>query len=195
MQIPNKPASKLSGALWRRGGKGRRSFRQQISNLNSTSNSPVALPVYWAVRFSPNQREGETSSNVHVPRGNDVITNVISANQHFASTFSMQIIKFQRRIARSPFLSSSPPEQPGQLARGMYLTYTPLYFLFSQIPIPRLKGVLQALQYKDAINLLITCFTNWLNIQVQNWCKCRELSQPSDMSTVWELGIIIITVT
>ena len=166
-----------------------------MSNLNSTSNSPVALPVYWAVRFPPNQREGETSSNVHVPRGNDVITNVISANQHFASTFSMQIIKFQRRTARSPFLSSTPPEQPGQLARGMYLTHTPLYFLFSQIPIPRLKGVLQALQYKDAINLLITCFTNWLNIQVQNWCKCRELSQPSDMSTVWELGIIIITVT
>ena len=164
-----------------------------MSNLNSTSNSPVALPVYWAVRFPPNQREGETSSNVHVPRGNDVITNVISANQHFASTFSMQIVKFQRRTARSPFLSSTPPEQPGQLARGMYLTHTPLYFLFSQIPIPRLKGVLQALQYKDAINLLTTCFTNWLNIQVQNWCKCRELSQPSYMSTVWGLGIIIIT--
>ena len=139
----------------------------------------MALPVEWAVRFPPNQRETETSSNVHASRGNDVITNIISANQHFASTFSKQIFKFQRHIASFPFLSSPPPEQPGQLARDMYLTYTPLYFLFSQIPIPRLKGVLQVWQDKDAMDLLITCFPNWLNIQVQDWCKCRELSQSS----------------
>ena len=31
-------------------------------------------------------------------KGNDVITNIICASQHFASTFSMQIFKFQRRI-------------------------------------------------------------------------------------------------
>ena len=110
-------------------------------------------PCGLSCQFSANQREAETSWNVHVPRGNNVITNVISANQHF-------IFKFQRRIASSPSLSSPPPEQPGQLARGMYLTYTPPYFLFSQIPIPRLKGVLQALQYKDAMDLLITCFPN-----------------------------------
>ena len=30
-------------------------------------------------------------------KGNDVITNVISANKHFASTFSIQMFKFQRR--------------------------------------------------------------------------------------------------
>ena len=66
----------------------------------------------------------------------------------------MQIFKFQRRIASSPSLSSPPPEQPGQPPRGMYLTYTPLYFLFLQIPIPRLKRVLQALQYKDAMDLI-----------------------------------------
>ena len=35
---------------------------------------------------------------------NDVITNVISANQHFASTFSMQIFKFQRRSSKLSFL-------------------------------------------------------------------------------------------
>ena len=29
-------------------------------------------------------------------KGNDVITNVISADQHFASTFLLQIFKFQR---------------------------------------------------------------------------------------------------
>ena len=117
-------------------------------------------PRRLSCQFFANQWEAETSWNVHVPRGNNVITNVISANQHFVSTLSMQIFKFQRRIASSPSLSSPPPEQPGQLARGMYLTYTPLYVLFSQIPIPRLKVVLQALQYKDAMDLLITCFPN-----------------------------------
>ena len=30
-------------------------------------------------------------------KGNDVITYVISANQHFASAFLMQIFKFQTR--------------------------------------------------------------------------------------------------
>ena len=34
-------------------------------------------------------------------QGKDVITNVISANLHFASTFFMQIFKFQRRAARA----------------------------------------------------------------------------------------------
>ena len=37
-------------------------------------------------------------------KGNDVITNVISANQHFAWTFSMQIFKFQRRSCKLFFL-------------------------------------------------------------------------------------------
>ena len=33
-------------------------------------------------------------------KGNDVIANVISPNQHFASTFWMQIFKFQRRSCK-----------------------------------------------------------------------------------------------
>ena len=37
-------------------------------------------------------------------KGNDVITNVLSANQHFASAFSMQIFKFQRRCCKLSFL-------------------------------------------------------------------------------------------
>ena len=37
-------------------------------------------------------------------KGNDVITNVISADQHFASTFSMQIFKFPRRTWKLSFL-------------------------------------------------------------------------------------------
>ena len=39
-------------------------------------------------------------------KGNDVITNVISANQHFASIFFMQIFKFQRHNCKLSFLFS-----------------------------------------------------------------------------------------
>ena len=38
--------------------------------------------------------------------GNDVITKDISANQHFASTFGVQIFKFQRRSCKLSFLFS-----------------------------------------------------------------------------------------
>ena len=56
-----------------------------------------------------NQCKAETSINVNKHRkthakGNDNITNVISANQHFSSTFSMQIFKFQRRGCKLSFL-------------------------------------------------------------------------------------------
>ena len=36
--------------------------------------------------------------------GNDIISNVISANQHFASTFLMQIFKCQRLSCKLSFL-------------------------------------------------------------------------------------------
>ena len=145
------PASKLSGAFWRQGGKRYDSCQLHFWNLNSTSNSPCRL----SCQISANQREAETSANSgsivtcstifchcttiistgktglegvvvvcywlsnltsHVFIGmilslmwkcllvnkhcktraqvNDVITNVISTNQHFASTFLMQIFKF-----------------------------------------------------------------------------------------------------
>ena len=52
-------------------------------------------------------------------KGNDVITNVIYANQQFASTFSMQIFKFQRRSCK--FLFLFPPRRrsaPESLVAG-----------------------------------------------------------------------------
>ena len=50
-------------------------------------------------------------------QGNKVITNVISANQHFVSTFSTQKFKFQRRSCKPSFLFPAPPsELPGELA-------------------------------------------------------------------------------
>ena len=77
-------------------------------NLNSTSKSPPA-PRRLSCQISANQREAETSANVSKhwktrAKSNYVIINVISANQHFASTFSMQIFKFQRRSCKLSFL-------------------------------------------------------------------------------------------
>ena len=102
-------------AIWRRGGKWKRS-------LQLTSNSPVVLRRLSG-QLSDNQHEAETSANVNKnwktrSKGYDVITNVISANQHFASTFSMQIFKFQRRSCKLSFLL---PERFGELARRLLL--------------------------------------------------------------------------
>ena len=58
------PASKLSGALWRCGGKRTESLQLRIWNLNSSSNSPVA-PDLLSCQISANQREAETSANVN----------------------------------------------------------------------------------------------------------------------------------
>ena len=92
------------------------------SILNSTSNSPV-VPRRLSCQIFDNQHEAETSANVNKhwktrAKGNVVITNVISANQHFASTFSMQIFKFQRRNCKLSFFF---PERPGELARRLLL--------------------------------------------------------------------------
>ena len=86
-------------------------------------NSAVALRRLRS-KISSNQREGETSANVNQHRntramGNDVITNVISANQHFASTFSMSIFKFQRRSCKLFFLF--PPRLQGASKLGALL--------------------------------------------------------------------------
>ena len=43
--------------------------------------------------------------------GNDVITKDISANQHFASTFAVQIFKFQRRSCKLSFLFPPAPRR------------------------------------------------------------------------------------
>ena len=100
--------SKLSGALWRRGGKRKESLQLRLWDLNSTSNCPVA-PGRLSSEISGKQREAESSANLNKhcktsAKGNDVSTNVISANQHFASTFSNQIFKFQRRSCKLSFL-------------------------------------------------------------------------------------------
>ena len=57
---------------------------------------------------SGNERECKQKLKIRV-KGNDVITNVISTNQQFASTFSMQILKFQRRSCKLSF--PFPPDR------------------------------------------------------------------------------------
>ena len=108
------PASELSGGLWGRGGKRRRA-RNYVSGIWI----PPPIPVDWGVRFSAYQSKAKTSANVNKhwktrTKGNGVITNITSANRHFASSFSMQIFKFQRRSCKPSFFSRpaaiAPPE-------------------------------------------------------------------------------------
>ena len=87
---------------------------------------PPVAPRRLSCQISASQREAETSANVNKlwktrAKGNDVITNVISANQHFASTFSMQIFNFQRWVVLQAFLSFPVLKQecPGELARRL----------------------------------------------------------------------------
>ena len=66
---------------------------------------PILLwvPVDWVVRFSPISTNVNKHWKTRV-KGNDIISNVIFAKQHFASTFSIQIFKFQRCSCKFSFL-------------------------------------------------------------------------------------------
>ena len=123
-------ASKLSGTLWMQGGKRRESLQLHLWNLNSTSNSPVA-PRQLSCQISANQHEAETSANLNkhcktCAKGNDVITYVISANQHFASIFLMQIFSSSDVVASSPFFSHPCLQSaPGSLLAGCKILCLP----------------------------------------------------------------------
>ena len=96
---PSLWASSLKRSGGRAGGR-KESLQLCLWNLNSTSNSPEA-PCQLSCQISAKESGVETSVNVNKhwktrAKGNDIIANVISTNQHFASTFSMQIFKFQR---------------------------------------------------------------------------------------------------
>ena len=84
----------------------------RLWNLNSNSNSPVA-PRWLSCQIFANQREAETNAIVNKhgktrAKGNGIITNVIYANQHFASTYSFSREEapsspsFSRPAARAP---------------------------------------------------------------------------------------------
>ena len=59
-------------------------------------------------------------------KGNDVITNVISANQHFTLTFLMQIFKLQRRGCKLSFLF---PLRRQSAPESLLASYNRVYIL------------------------------------------------------------------
>ena len=118
-------------------GKGRRACNY-VSGIWIPLPIPLWLPVDWAVRFMPisvkRKRVWIRNVNKHwktCANGSDVIANVISANQHFASIFSTQIFKFQRCSCKlTPSFSAPSPKCLGEIAhrlygsRGLLLTIT-----------------------------------------------------------------------
>ena len=99
--------------------KGRRACNY-VSGIWFLPPIPMWLPVDWAVRFPPISAKWKREQNVNKywktgAKGNDVITNVISANQHFALTFSMQIFKFQRRCCKLSFFFPRRRQCAGEL--------------------------------------------------------------------------------
>ena len=90
------PVSKLSSALLRRGEKRNESLQLRLWNLNSRPKFPNGSPSTELSDFCKSAQSGNKCEKKHV-KGNDIISNVISANQHFALTFSMHVFQFQRR--------------------------------------------------------------------------------------------------
>ena len=95
----------LRGSLM--AGREKEQIQLRLCNLNSTPNSPVA-PHRLNCQIFANQRQAETNVKCkealkHTRRGYDIVTNVISANQHFVSQKSMQIFKSQSRSCNVSF--------------------------------------------------------------------------------------------
>ena len=98
--------------------------------MNSTSNSPVASGQL-SCQISANKCKGETSVTVNKhwktrAKGNEVLTNVISVNQHFASTFSMWTFKLQGRTCSCKLSFLFPPRHqsvPESLLAGYILIH------------------------------------------------------------------------
>ena len=124
--------SKLSRALWPWRRKRKERLQLRLWDLKSTSNSPVT-PCQLSCQISANQHKVEMSTNVNKHWiTHDIITNVISANQHFALTFSMQIFKFQRRSCKLSFLFlPCRHSDPESLLPGYTVTTSPDALLLS----------------------------------------------------------------
>ena len=118
------PASKSSRVLWRQGSKRKESLQLRLWNLNPSFNSPVdhcRLSCQISAYSAKGKRARMKTNIEKCAKGNDVITNVITANQHFASSFSMQIFKFRRRSHKLYFFfPAPPPESRGDLARRLW---------------------------------------------------------------------------
>ena len=94
----------LSGALWWWGGK-----EGELATMSLEFEFHLQFPVAprrLSSQIFANQCEAKTSANYVNKRwktpskGSDVITNVISTDQHFSLTFLMQIFKSQGRSCK-----------------------------------------------------------------------------------------------
>ena len=100
----------LRGTLVGGGGGGKEYLQLCLWNLNScTSNSFVAAYQLRCL-ISANQHKAETRENINKhwktrAKGNDVITNVISTNQHFAVTFLCRYSNSRDLVANFPSFS------------------------------------------------------------------------------------------
>ena len=140
-------------------GKGRRACNY-VSGIWIPLPIPLWLPVDWAVRFTPIsvKRKRVWIRNVNkywktCANGSDVIANVISANQHFASTFSTQIFKFQRCSCKlTPSFSAPSPKCLGEIAHRLHgsggffsqlhcMAQHPVYQLIMTTPLITLLGI------------------------------------------------------
>ena len=114
------------------GGAGKLLLELLLWNLNSTSNSPVA-PRQISCQISANQRKAEMSWSVKKhwkthTKGNDIITNVISTNQHFSLLFRCRYSNSRDVVASSPSFSRSAARAP-QRACHRLMEYPPLSYL------------------------------------------------------------------
>ena len=129
-------------------------------------------PLRVSCQISANQREGEAKSNVKVnkhwktrAKNNDAIPIIISSNQHFASIFSLDIFKFQRRICKLSF-SSRPAAR--ELARRLtnlpHLTVQEPYFKFFQSGEKKIQNFTQIENVSK-----LDIYPAWPMYVLQNW--------------------------
>ena len=113
-------------------GKGRR-----VSGIWIPPPIPLWLPWDWAVRFLPiskKQNWARMSTNIEKTRakGNGIITNVISANQHFSSAFLIRIFKFQRCCCKLFFpFPACRQSTPESLLAGYSAAWPPAFLFLS----------------------------------------------------------------
>ena len=111
-------------------------------------------------------------------RGNDVITNVVSANQHFASTFSMQIFKFQRRRFK---LSLLLPPAPRRACSQATLLLDPKILFMDWSLLGKTEDLIHSLNALQFLNGPSFVFAN----QSFGWREfCVLYAEPENISTI-----------
>ena len=99
-------------------GKGRRAC-SYVSGIWIVPPIPLLLPVDWAFRFPPISMKRHQVRMRTLKNTWKIITNVISANQHFASTWC-RYSNSRNIVASSPSFSLPLVKRPRELARRLF---------------------------------------------------------------------------